>query len=117
MDWCKSEESYGNQNVITRDNPKINEIFKKGKTSKISTNQTSDKQIVEQSTGTAAKTDADGRPLNEIDQKYGQQESDSVETKFTYYFDEEKGDSVQNWKVHKYTNKGRPVSKKYIEKR
>jgi|GEM_PF-1819460 len=122
MDWYKSEEPYGNQDVISRDNPNINKIFDNNSSDKSnsednSTNQTSDKQIVEQSTGTAEKTDADGRPLNEIDQKYGQQESDSVETKFTYYFDEEKGDSVQIWKVHKYTNKGRPVSKKYIEKR
>jgi len=45
MDWYESEEPYGNQNVISRDNPNYEKIFKDKKTS--------DKDIYEKATGSS----------------------------------------------------------------
>jgi hypothetical protein len=77
---------------------------------------TSDKEIVENSTGTAEKKDAHGKPVEQNDYKPEGQETDSSVIQKTYYFDDVDGDTVQDWRVHKFTNMGRPVSKKYIKK-
>ncbi len=53
---------------------------------------------------------------NEYDYKSEGKESDSSVVQKTYYFDDVDGDTVQDWKVHKFTNMGRPVSKKYVKK-
>jgi RHS repeat-associated protein len=75
----------------------------------------SDREIVESSTGPAEKTDASGKPI-ENNINTGQTEADSIVITFTYLHDDEKGDSVQDWRIHKNENRGRPISKKYIKK-
>jgi len=79
---------------------------------------TSDRQVVEQSTGTAEKTDAHGKPIEqtEYDYKSEGKESDSSVVQVTYYFNDVDGDTVQDWKVKKNTSNGRPISKKYVKK-
>jgi len=70
MDWYKSEESYGNQDVVSRDNPNYDKIFNDGNrqsnsnNSNNATTQTSDKDIVNKSTGSGQKTNAYGQPID-----------------------------------------------------
>lgn len=77
---------------------------------------TSDRQIVEQSTGTAEKTDTHGKPIKETetvaDSEYEGGESDSIIVPLLYHATED-GDSVRNWKINKGSKKGRPISKPY----
>jgi len=89
-------------------------INKAGKAAKEIQNMTSDKQITEQFTGTAVKTDANGRPIQETTQSQGQ-ESDSVEVQIGVYFTDDSV-LVQDYKRHVKTNLGRNVSKPYWKK-
>jgi len=79
MEWYKSEESYGNQNVVTRDNPNYDKIFRdrnrsyKNDNSKTSNTQKQipDKEIVNNNTGTAQKTNAHGKSIDDKGQPSG----------------------------------------------
>jgi len=77
---------------------------------------TSDRQILEKSTGTAEKTDAHGKPIEETetvpDSEYDGSESDSIVVPLLYHATED-GDSVRNWKINKGSKKGRPISKPF----
>ncbi|HEX2919854.1 MAG TPA: RHS repeat-associated core domain-containing protein [Bacteroidales bacterium] len=53
---------------------------------------------------------------NDYDYRSEGKESDSSVIQKTYYFDDVDGDTVQDWKVHWFTNMGRPISKKYVKK-
>jgi hypothetical protein len=113
MDWYKSEESYGNQNVVTRDNPNYDKIFRdrnrsyKNDNSKTSNTQ---KQIpdktIKESTGD--KTDSHGKlrnivpssntaaePVTEVVKQWGSPDSAGVWIK---------KDSLSDGKVN-YTKK------------
>jgi len=68
---------------------------------------TSDKEIVEESSGNSKTTNSSGK---EIDRN-----GDSIIVTHTHYFGEDGRDTVIDYKVHKYTNKGRPVSKPYFK--
>lgn len=68
MDWYKSDESYGNQDVISRDNPNYDKIFDNNKNTGESKNsegsgtrETLDKEIVNNKTGPAQKTNNQGQ--------------------------------------------------------
>ncbi len=83
-----------------------------------SSNVTSDKEIIEQTTGPSEQTDSHGRFIEntESENKRIGKEPDSIEVTFTFYFNDEAGDTVQNYRIHKGTNKGRPISDKYIKR-
>ncbi len=75
---------------------------------------TSDKEITEESTGIAEKTDSHGRPINsDSEYTYQPKESDSTNVTYTILFDDEKGNTYQDYKVHKNTRQGRPISNQY----
>ena len=62
------------------------------------------------------KTYREESDQDEYDYRSEGKETDSTVTTYTYLEDVVEGNVVQDWKIHKSTNHGRPVSKKYIQK-
>jgi hypothetical protein len=72
---------------------------------------TSDRDIVNNHTGTAQKTDANGRPIENVT-PLGT-EADSIKNTRTLLFDDVEGNTYQDFKIHKNTRMGRPISNPY----
>lgn len=83
-----------------------------------SSNGASDKEIIEQTTGTSEKTDRSGRPIDDENNVPKGKESDSIITEYTFLVDEiDRTKTVGLKKVHRSTHRGRwlssPFKKKY----
>ena len=115
IDMSSIEMEYGTKILAW-----IRDLFRKNNSnegndnSEVSIEETSDKDIYEQNTGTGKKTDAAARPLDEIDQMQGQQdESDSLVVTYTLKYRDGKPLIQRDKKQHKHENKGRWITKPY----
>ena len=74
---------------------------------------TSDKEIIELTTGTGDQTDRTGKPINNEAYIPIGQESDSIIEEVGVLFDEEGAIVFRKQKVHQYTNRGRFITGPY----